>query len=329
MVTKTLGLKNRKILFIYGIISVILLILIGIPYFLNPYLLYVLSLTLVMVMAVIGLNITMGYAGQVSLCHAAFMGIGAYITALLITHGHSFWLALPIVIVVEIGFGIIIGYPSLKVKHMYLALVTLGFGRIFYVFVQNASDITGGPTGIGDITRPGFLFIPLGSDLRFYYFILLFTILIIFSAMWIAKSRWGRAFKSLRENEVKAAMVGVDIRRYKLLSFVLGAIYAGIGGCFYACLLGYIGPSGFTDVVTFRMIMMLVIGGLGRLEGAILGTGIITILPEALRAYEQYYILIFALITMVMIIFVPKGGIWIIEKIITKIKSISKLGDSS
>jgi branched-chain amino acid transport system permease protein len=314
--------KYKMILIIAILVCFVLL-----PEVLDRYEMYVISITLVMVVAAIGLNVTMGYAGQVSLCHAAFMGIGAYITALLMTHEYSFWFALPIVIVAEIGLGIVIGYPSLKVKHMYLALVTLGFGRIFYVFVQNASDITGGPTGIGGIERPGFFFIELDSDVRFYYFILTFTILVILSAAWIAKSRWGRAFKSLRENEVKAAMVGIDIKKYKLLSFVLGAIYAGIAGCLYACLLGYIGPSGFTDVITFRMIMMLVIGGLGRLEGAILGAGIVTILPEALRAYEQYYILIFALITIIMIIFVPKGGIWILEKVTSKIKS--KLGESS
>ena len=299
------------------------------PLFLDAYGIYVISITLVMVITVIGLNITMGYAGQVSLCHAAFMGVGAYIAALLITHGYSFWLALPLVVVTEIGLGIMIGYPSLKVKHMYLALVTLGFGRIFYVFVQNASDITGGPTGIGGIAKPDFFFISLDSDVRFYYFILASTVLIIFSAAWIAKSKWGRAFKSLRENEVKAAMVGIDIRKYKLLSFVLGAVYAGLGGCLYACLLGYIGPSGFTDIITFRMIMMLVIGGLGRLEGAILGAGIVTLLPEALRAYEQYYILIFSSITMIMIVFVPKGGIWIIEKVGSQIKSRFKIGESS
>jgi branched-chain amino acid transport system permease protein len=314
----------------YGVIValIILLFFIILPHFLDQYGLYVISITLVMVIAVIGLNITMGYAGQVSLCHAAFMGVGAYITALFITHGHSFWIALLVVIAAEIGLGIVIGYPSLKVKHMYLALVTLGFGRIFYVFVQNASDITGGPTGIGDITRPNLLFVNLDSDLGFYYFILASAVLVILSAAWIAKSKWGRAFKSLRVNEVKAAMVGVDIRKYKLLSFVLGAIYAGVGGCLYACLLEYIGPSGFTDMITFRMIMMLVIGGLGRLEGAILGAGIVTLLPEALRAYEQYYILIFAAITMIMIIFVPKGGIWIIENCVKKIRSKVHWGEA-
>jgi len=329
METKLSRLGSAKILRNNRIILsiVIMLLLITLPYFLNPYLLYVISLTLVMIIAAIGLNITMGYAGQVSLCHASFMGVGAYITALLLTHEYSFWLAVPIVIIVEIALGIIIGYPSLKVKHMYLALVTLGFGRIFYVFVQNA-NITGGPTGIGGITRPNFLFINLDSDVRFYYFILACTVMLVLSAIWIAKSKWGRAFKSLRENEVKAAMVGIDVGKYKLLSFVLGAFYAGIGGCLYAPLLGYIGPSGFTDVITFRMIMMLVIGGLGRLEGAILGAVIVTILPEALRVYEQYYILIFALITMLIVMFVPKGGIWIIEKTIGKIKSLKNSGES-
>jgi branched-chain amino acid transport system permease protein len=331
MIRKLFGKKDLKGIFRdyrASIYVILLLFLILFPYSANAYEIYVLSITLVMVIVAIGLNITMGYAGQVSLCHAAFMGIGAYITALLITHGYSFWLALPLVIIVEIGFGILIGYPSLKVKHMYLALVTLGFGLIFYTFVQNASDITGGPTGISSITRPSFFFISLDSDLRFYYFILAFAIVAILSAAWIARSRWGRAFKSLRENEVKAAMIGIDLREYKLLSFVLGALYAGIGGCLYACLLEYIGPSGFTDIVTFRIIMILVIGGLGRLEGAVLGAFVITLLPEALRAYEQYYILIFAMITMLMVIFVPKGSIWIIEKGISKIKAKLGIGES-
>jgi branched-chain amino acid transport system permease protein len=319
------GVSRYKLLL--GLVGLLCFIIL--PLFLDSYGVYVISITLVMVIAVIGLNITMGYAGQVSLCHAAFMGVGAYITALLVTNGYSFWIALPLVIVAEIGLGIVIGYPSLKVKHMYLALVTLGFGRIFYVFVQNASDITGGPTGIGGIDRPSLFVVNLDSDLRFYYFILLTTLLVIITAQWIAKSKWGRAFKSLKENEVKACMVGINIRTYKLLAFIVGAIYAGVGGCLYASLLEYIGPSGFTDVVTFRMIMMLVIGGLGRLEGAILGAGIVTLLPEALRAYEQYYILIFSLITMVMIIFIPKGGIWIIEKGISKMKSLLMRGESS
>jgi branched-chain amino acid transport system permease protein len=260
----------------------------------------------------IGLNLTLGYAGQISLGHAAFMAFGAYAVAILGQRGLPFELGLVLGVVIAFGWGLVVGFPALKVKHHYLAMVTLGFNIIAFLVLRNWERLTGGSFGISGIARPAWGPISFASDRAYYLYILGWAAVVVVSAYWILSSRWGRAFRAIRENEMRAAVVGVNLRTYKVMAFAIGAAYAGIGGALFAPLLGYIDPGAFTLDRSIQFLMMVVMGGLGRFEGPFIGAAVVTILPEALRASEGLYLIIYALAVILMMLFMPKGlvGIW-------------------
>ncbi|RLE34444.1 branched-chain amino acid ABC transporter permease, partial [Candidatus Acetothermia bacterium] len=211
----------------------------------NQYHMYVATLICVYIIAIMGLNLTLGYTGQISLGHAAFMGIGAYTVALMTLHGHSFWLALPLGAAIAFVAGLILGLPSLRVKHHYLALVTLGFGTVVYLLLTNEHELTGGFSGLPGIPRPSFFGLSLHSANSFYLLVVGFLILTTIIMLWILNSRWGRAFKAIRENDMRAEMVGVSLLAYKLLAFAIGAAYAAVAGGLIAPLMRFIDPTSF------------------------------------------------------------------------------------
>jgi len=278
------------------------------PALLGSYGLYLISLTLVYIIATAGLNLILGYAGQISLAHGAFMGIGAYSVALLGPE-HSFWLALLVGVAIAFILGLALGFPALKVKHHYLAMVTLGVNIIVYVILRNEEEITGGPHGIMDIARPKIAGLTLASDLRYYYFVLAIAFLTIMLLYWILNSQWGRAFKSIRENELRAEMLGVSVRNYKLFAFAIGCSFAAVAGGLFAPLLGFIDPTSFNLDVSFQFLLMIIVGGLGRFEGPFIGTTIGVIIPELLRFSGGLYLILFSLAVIVMFIFMPKGSV--------------------
>lgn len=286
--------------------------------FKSPYMLYLASLTCIYIMAATGLNLILGYAGQISLAQAAFMGIGAYTVAFLAPK-YTFWLALPLGGMIAFGLGLALGFPSLKVKHHYLAMVTLGFNIIVYMVLMNEQEITGGPFGIFDISRPKAGPLDFTSDSGYHVSIALVTFLILFLAYWTLNSQWGRAFKGIRYNELRAEMLGVNLRNYKLIAFAIGSGFAGIAGGLLAPLLGYIDPTTFTIGLSFQFLLMVVVGGSGRFEGPFIGAIIVTILPEVLRVAERLYFVIFAFCALLVLIFVPKGAIalwdWLFRKV--------------
>lgn len=283
-----------------------------VPLVFEQYKLYVASLTLVYLVLAIGLNLTLGYAGQISLGHAAFMAFGAYAVAILGQRGLPFELGLGLGVAIAFGWGLVVGFPALKVKHHYLAMVTLGFNIIVFLVLRNWERLTGGSFGISGIARPAWGPISFASDRAYYVYILGWAAVVVASAYWILSSRWGRAFRAIRENELRAAVVGVSLRTYKVMAFAIGAAYAGIGGALFAPLLGYIDPGAFTLDRSIQFLMMVVMGGLGRFEGPFIGAAVVTILPEALRASEGLYLIIYALAVILMMLFMPKGlvGIW-------------------
>lgn len=285
------------------------------PVISGGYTLYVVSLTLIHIILAIGLNITLGYAGQVSLCHASFFGMGAYIMALLLARGWSFWAILPFSGFVACFFGIIIGFPALKWKDHYLALITLAVNIITYLVTMQETEITGGPTGISGVARPSIGPLQLSSDTSFYYLILFFTILAVLFSVWIIKSKWGRAFKAIGLNPLAASAHGVNVRQYKLLAFAVGAFYAGIAGALFAPLLRYVSPDSFTFVASIEFLIMLVIGGIGRIEGPIIGAVIITVGPELLRMAESVYLIIYSLLVILILIFMRKGLVTVYDQI--------------
>jgi branched-chain amino acid transport system permease protein len=283
-----------------------------VPLVFEQYKLYVASLTLVYLVLAIGLNLTLGYAGQISLGHAAFMAFGAYAVAILGQRGLPFELALALGGALAFGWGLVVGFPALKVKHHYLAMVTLGFNIITFLVLRNWEGLTGGSFGISGIRRPAWGPISFASDRAYYVYILGWAAVVVASAYWILSSRWGRAFRAIRENELRAAVVGVSLRSYKVMAFAIGAAYAGIGGALFAPLVGYIDPGAFTLDRSIQFLMMVVMGGLGRFEGPFIGAAVVTILPEALRASEGLYLIIYALAVILMMLFMPKGlvGLW-------------------
>jgi branched-chain amino acid transport system permease protein len=278
----------------------------------EQYKLYVASLTLVYLVLAIGLNLTLGYAGQISLAHAAFMAFGSYAVAILGQRGWPFELGLAVGAALGFGWGLLVGFPALKVKHHFLAMVTLGFNIIVFLGLRNWESLTAGSFGISGIARPAWGPVSFQSDRAYYVYMLGWATVVVVSAYWILTSRWGRAFRAIRENEMRAEVVGVSLRNYKLMAFAIGAGYAGIGGALFAPLLGYIDPGAFTLDRSIQFLMMVVIGGLGRFEGPFIGAVLLTVLPEVLRASEGLYLVIFALAVILMMLFMPKGlvGLW-------------------
>jgi branched-chain amino acid transport system permease protein len=297
----------------WGLLAALALgLLVLLPLALDQYKLYVVSLTLVYMILAIGLNLTLGYAGQISLCHAAFMAFGSYAVAILGQRSVPFEVGLAVGVTLAFAWGLVLGFPALKVKHHYLAMVTLGFNIIVFLVLRNWESLTGGSFGISNVTRPAWGPLSFKSDRAFYFYILGWAALVVVSAYWILHSRWGRAFRAIRENEMRAEVVGVNLRSYKLMAFAVGAAYAGTGGALFAPLLGYIDPGAYTLDRSIQFLMMVVLGGLGRFEGPFIGALVVTVLPEVLRGSEGLYLIIYALAVILMMLFMPKGlvGLW-------------------
>jgi branched-chain amino acid transport system permease protein len=296
-------------------ILVLVLALAAAPLGLKNYGVYLLTLWCVYVMAGMGLNLTVGYAGQMSIGHAAFLGIGAYTAAILIKAGASFWLVTPLAALNCFVVGLVIGFPALRVQHHYLAFATLGFNMLVYLFFRNEEWLTGGTFGISGIQRPAFFGFSLDAPLRFFYFTLLSTILLAAVLWWIIRSPWGRAFAALRDNPIRAESLGVNIMAYTLLAFAIGAAFAGIAGAYFAALVQFIEPGPFHLVTSLMMLLMVIVGGSGRFFGPMLGAAIVILLPEWLRVLKDWYLVMFGLAVVAMMIWLPGGLLSIPERL--------------
>jgi branched-chain amino acid transport system permease protein len=277
------------------------------PHFLKSYGLYLLTYWLVFIVATMGLNLTVGYAGQKSLGHAAFFGIGAYTVAIMMKAGISFWLGLPAAAALCFVVGLILGFPALRVQTIYLAFATLGFNTAAWLVMRNEEWLTGGTFGINNIARPSLFGISLDGSLAYYHFTLGMTI--IFSALlWgLLRSPWGKAFTALRDNPIRAESLGVDIRGYTLLSFAIGAAYAGIAGALFASLVQFIEPAPFTVGSSIMMYLMVVVGGPGYFFGPVLGAAVGVLLPEWLRFAQAWYLFVFGTAVVLLMIWLPDG----------------------
>jgi len=287
--------------------AVAAVVLIAAPFGLKPYGIYVLSLWAVTVIAAIGLNLTLGYAGQVSLAQAAFVGIGAYIAALLTTNGWPFTAAYVLAFAACFAVGWLLGYPALRVQHHYLAFVTLAFNTLVFLMFRNEEWLTGGIYGINRVPRPELFGVSTASPRAFYYFCLVHLVLVAAAAWWLIRSPWGRAFVAVRENPLRAAALGVDTRRYTLMAFALGAGLGGVSGALYAALLQYVDPTPFSLTLSLNLLLMVVVGGSGYFLGPFLGGAVAVLLPEWLRFAQNYYLFGYALVVMVLMVFCPTG----------------------
>ena len=272
---------------------------------------YLLTLFCVYLMATFGLNLTVGYAGQMSLGQAAFFGIGAYHAAILLKLGWPFFVVLPIAAVACFMVGLVLGFPALRVQHHYLAFATLGFNVLVYLVMRNEEMITGGTFGISGIPRPA----SVDGPLAFFYFTFGSLIGLALLLWWLLRSPWGRAFAALRDNPIRAESLGVNITAYTLLAFAIGAACAGVGGVYYASLVEFIEPGPFHFSTSLTMLLAVIVGGSGRFFGPVVGTIIIILLPELLRStnvpwlkfMQTWYLAVFGIAVVALMIWLPGG----------------------
>ena len=298
---------------------VVIAALIIAPTYLNRYGLFILSQWAVMTIAAMGLNLTLGYAGQVSLAQGAFVGIGAYTAALMTTNGMPLIAGLGVAIVLCFAIGWILGYPALRVQHHYLAFVTLAFSTLAFLVFRNESWLTNGIYGISNIPRPVILGYPTNRPLPFYYVCLGSLALVSLATWWLIRSPWGRAFVALRENPVRALSLGIDTRRYTLMAFAIGSALGGVAGTLYAPLTQYIDPVPFNLSLSLDLLLMVIVGGSGFFFGPFLGAMIAVLLPEWIREVTQgYYLMLYAVAVILLLIYSPTGILGILDRYLTE-----------
>jgi branched-chain amino acid transport system permease protein len=289
-------------------------LLVAAPFGLKPYGVYLLSLWAVTTIAAIGLNLTLGYAGQISLAQASFVGIGAYAAALLTTQGWPLWSAFLLAVALCFVIGWLLGYPALRVQHHYLAFVTLSFATLVFLVLRNEEWLTKGVYGISGIPRPTVLGWSTKGPVEFYFFCLGVLALVTAATWWLIRSPWGRAFTALRENPIRASSLGVDTRRYTLMAFAIGSALGGISGVLHAPLVEFIEPTAFALNLSLNLLLMVIVGGAGYFFGPFLGAAVSVLLPEWLRFSEGLYLILYAVFVMALMAFCPSGLLGLAER---------------
>ena len=284
------------------------------PFFLRRYGIYLISMWAVLTIAAIGLNLTLGYAGQVSLAQGAFVGIGAYTVALLTQAGWPYPAAFVCAGALCFAIGWLLGYPALRVQHHYLAFVTLAFTTLVFLVLRNEEWLTNGIYGITGTARPVLFGWSTGSALDFYFFCLGMLAVLAAATWWMLRSPWGRAFLALRENPLRALSLGLDTRRYTLMAFAIGSSLGGMAGALYAPLVQFIEPNSFGLGMSFNLLLMVIVGGSGYFFGPFVGALVAVLLPEWTRFTEGYYLLLYAALVMALMAFCPSGLLGLFER---------------
>jgi branched-chain amino acid transport system permease protein len=281
------------------------------PYMFSFYQTNIMITALIYVMLGLGLNIVVGLAGLLDLGYVAFYAVGAYAYALLNYHfGLSFWMVLPIGALLGALFGTLLGFPVLRLRGDYLAIVTLGFGEIIRLVLENWNAFSFGPSGIANIPRPSLFGIQMNLQqvTVYIYFIMIAMVLFtIFVVNRLENSRIGRAWIALREDEIACQAMGIDKTKTKLTAFALGATWAGMVGVMFAAKTTFINPASFTIWESIIILCVVVLGGMGSIVGVITGALVLILLPEYLRAFSEYRMLIFGFVLVVMMVFRPGG----------------------
>lgn len=256
----------------------------------------------------LALNLLLGYAGQISLGHAGFFGLGAYISGILTaTYSFNPWLAMLIAAAVVTLLAFAVGFPILKLKGHYLAMATLGLGIIIYIVFNEAVDQTGGPSGLSGIPNLRIGTFTFDSDIRNYYLIWTFTLVAIGLSLNLVHSRIGRALRAIHDSEVAARVIGVNSRLLKVQIFALSAALSAVAGSLYAHTMTFVAPASFGFNFSVELVTMVIIGGLASIYGSLLGAALLTVLPELLRAFQDYDIIVYGLLLILMTMFLPGG----------------------
>jgi len=279
------------------------------PMIFGSYATVILTNALLYVVLALGLNVVVGYAGLLDLGYAAFFAVGAYtIGVLTLDFGLNFWMSLPFAVLAAAIAGVIIGGPTLGLRSDYLAIVTLGFGEIVRFSARNL-EITGKASGLSGIQQPSIFGYEIASSLDFYYTFCILAIIAVIVSFRLANSRLGRAWLYVRHDEDAAEAMGIDRVRVKLAAYVIGAIYGAIGGAFFAVNLGAISPESFSFTQSVLILMAVILGGMGKIPGVILGAFIVILGPELLRDLGPLRLLVFAVGLLLIMLFRP-SGIW-------------------
>ena len=285
---------------------------------LNDYYIYLANRICIFILLTVGLNVVKGFCGQVTIGHVGLYAIGAVTAAVLaLNFGWSFWMTLPAAIVIAGLAGVLVGIPSFRLEGAYLALATLGLGESVRIMIS-VTPYLGSSTGLGGIPAPSLFGLELDSFTRFFYLAMPLTLLGIYLSFAILRSATGRAFQAIREDTIAAAAAGVYVRKYKLLAFVLSAMYAGCAGALFAHMPpGYIHHNNFTIIEMVTLLLMVVLGGLGHIWGGVIGAIIVTIIYDQTLDYYFYQPLIFGLSMVLLVVFIPSGIGGVIDRYLT------------
>lgn len=292
-------------------LGIVLIIMLAMPHVSSFYQTNIMISALLYVMLALGLNIAVGIAGQLVLGYVAFYAVGAYTYALLNqAFGIGFWACLPVGGFMAVLFGLALGFPVLRLRGDYLAIVTLGFGEIVRLTLLNWASLTGGSGGIKDIPAPGFFGMDMDinmSTMFVYYIVLAAVIITIVVISRLKNSRVGLALQALREDEIACEAMGINLARVKLSAFALSSCWAGFAGVIFAAKTSFINPASFTFMESAMILSMVVLGGMGSIVGVVIAAMILILAPEYLRAFSEYRMLIFGAIMVIMMIFRPQG----------------------
>jgi len=322
--------------FVKVFLALLFVFLLIFPFIANAYLLYMANMIGFAVIGAVGLNLLTGFTGQISLGHSAFIGVGAYTSAIFITKlGFSFWLSLPLAGLVSALAGLIIGLPSLRVKGLYLCIATLASQFIFEFIFIHWESMTKGITGI-HIPPPqigGYIF---STERKFYWITLFFAVLAVAYARNLVRSRMGRAFVAIRDRDLSAEIIGINLLRYKLSAFAISSFYAGVAGALWVSFLKVVTPEHFPFILSIQFLAMVIIGGLGSILGSIFGAVFMTVVPEFLSfiagvvkmqapGYEMIFIpmkdVVFGGLIIIFLIFEPHG----LAELWNRFKSVFRL----
>lgn len=305
---------------LYGLL---LLVLCVIPLWATPFILGEMAYIFILCIASLGLMMLTGYSGQVSLGHAAFVAIGAYAHAWLLARGVPLPLSLPMAALLSAAAGLLVGLPAIRVSGLYLAMVTMAFAIIVEQVIGHWSSVTGGFTGLA-VSDPTLLGLPLGGPKAFYFFCLVVLIAVLLALLNLLRSGIGRAMIGVRESEAASYALGIPVDRIRAAAFGLSAGVTGLAGALLAHHLKYLTPDGFTLILSLELVLMVVIGGLGSLRGAILGAVLISLLPTAISRIKPLLpdslakqfgleIFVFGLVLAIFVLFEPTGlnGRWL------------------
>ncbi len=298
-------IKQKEVLY-FAVLALAILVL---PVFVeSKYYFIVLNVIGLNTIVVVGLNLLIGFAGQISLGHAAFYGLGSYFSGVLtVNYGFPLWPAMLVGMLATGAVAFLIGYPSLKLRGHYLVMATLGFGIIVNILMGELEQFTGGHDGLMGIHPLSIAGITFDSDLKNFYLIWFFVFVCMLAARNLLNSRAGRALRAIHGSEVAANSLGVNTSSYKVKVFVLSAMYASVAGSLYAHYITFISPSTYDFYYSIEVVTMVIVGGMGSLWGSLFGAGVLTIISEALHVAKQYHVIAYGVFLCLVLVFLPEG----------------------